>query len=219
MTDPLSSRRTERILIEAMEEVLGEQGLRSVFRAAQALSGEAADGDGPMAGILWPEHEPIPFGAMEGTTALFSCLLAAFEEVYGSLAGRGLALRVGRAAFPYVLREYGDQLGLTATSFRLLPFPSKLRSFGTALASLFNEGGQKRMQIEEQEGKLLVHLLRCPLCTERKGGETVCLLAVGLAEESLYWMSGGKIFRVEEIACAARGDADCTLQIDQAPIS
>lgn len=216
--NPLSPRRTERILIEAMEEVLGEQGLRSVFRAAQALSG-AAEGAESSGAILWPEHEPIGFGAVEASPEFLGCLLSALEEVYGSLAGRGLALRVGRAAFPYALREYGDELGLTGTAFRLLPFPSKLRTFGAALISLFNEGESVRMQMEEREGKLLVHLLRCPLCAERQASEAGCLLAVGLAEESLYWMSGGKIFQVEEIACAARGDADCTLQIDEAPIS
>lgn len=219
MTNPLSSQRTERILIEAMEEVLGEQGLRSVFRAAQASSGGAAEAAEPASAMLWPEQNPIPFGAMQASPAFLSCLLAAFEEVYGNLAGRGLALRVGRALFPHALREYGEDLGLTGTSFRLLPFPTKLRTFGAALTSLFNEGEDRRVQIEEQEGKLLIHLRRCPLCSQRKGSETVCLLAVGLAEESLYWMSGGKIFQVEEIACAARGDADCTLQIDQAPIS
>jgi predicted hydrocarbon binding protein len=219
MTDPLSSRRTERILIEAMEEVLGEQGLRAVFRAGQALSGGSPDGTPNSDAILWPEQQPIPFGSMDASPAFLGCLLAAFEQVYGNLAGRGLALRVGRAAFPHALREYGDALGLTGTSFRLLPFPSKLRTFGAALGSLFNEGGDPRMQIEEQGDTLLVHLLRCPLCHERKGPETVCLLAVGVAEEALYWMSGGKIFQVEEIACAARGDPDCTLQINQVPIS
>ncbi len=218
MTDSLNSQRTERVLLEAMEEVLGEQGLRSVFRAAQPLSGSAAGGTEPSTAILWPEHEPIPFGSMAASPAFLSCLLAAFEDVYGNLAGRGLALRVGRAAFPYALREYGDDLGLTGTGFRLLPFPSKLRTFGAALTRLFNQAGDQRMQIEEQEDKLLVHLLRCPLCSRRKGSETVCLLAVGLAEESLYWMSGGKMFEVEEITCAARGDADCTLQINQAPL-
>ncbi len=219
MTNDLSSQRTERILLEAMEEVLGEQGLRSVLRAAQSLSDGGAGGVEVSTAILWPENEPIPFGALDSSPAFLSCLLAAFEDVYGNLAGRGLALRVGRAAFPYALREYGDDLGLTGTGFRLLPFPSKIRTFGAALTSLVNKSGEKRILIEEQGDRLLVHLLRCPLCSDREGGETVCLLAVGLAEESLYWMSGGKTFQVEEIACAARGDARCTLQINQAPIS
>ena len=43
--------------------------------------------------------------------------------------------------------------------------------------------------------------------------------AVGLLQEALYWLSGGKVFNVEEIACIARGDAACTIVIDQTPLS
>ena len=219
MTNPLSSERTERILLQAMEEVLGEQGLRSVFQAAHALAGGAADGSEMPSAILWPEARPIALGVAGAPSTFVGCLLAAFEDVYGDLAGRGLALRVGRAAFPHGLREYGADLGLTGTAFRLLPFPAKLRTFGSALATLFNEPNTKRVEVEEEDGRLLLHLLRCPLCSNRHGSEAICQFAVGLAEESLYWLSGGKMFQVEEIACAARGDADCTLQIDEAPIS
>ncbi len=219
MNKPLGVQRTERILLKAMEEVLGEQGLTSILRAAQALSDAGADKIESSLALPRLEREPVALEALKASPASLSCLLTAFEDVYGNLAGRGLALRVGRAAFPHALREYGDALQLTSTAFRLLPFPTKLRTFGAALTSLFNEAGDKRMNIEEQEGTLLVHLARCPLCSDRKGSEAVCLLAVGLAEESLYWMSGGKIFQVEEIACTARGDADCTLQINEAPIS
>ena len=220
MTRPRRSQRTERILLQAMEEVLGEQGLRLVFQAAHKLAAQSTGSAEPSTEILWPERQPIPFDTAGLSSMPFlGCLLAAFEEVYGQLAGRGLLLRVGRAAFPYGLREYGVNLGLTTMAFRLLPFPAKLRAFGSALGSLFNEPESQRLEIEEQAGKLLVHLTGCPLCFKRLGSEPVCQLAVGLAEESLYWLSGGKIFQVEEIACVACGDADCTLQIDEAPIS
>lgn len=220
MTSPLSSQRTERILLQAMEEVLGEQGLRLVFQAAHRLAAQRTGSAEPATEILWPEGQPIPFDTAGLSSTLFlGCLLAAFEEVYGELAGRGLVLRVGRAVFAYGLREYGADLGLTGSGFRLLPFPARLRAFGRALGSLFNEAENQRLEIEEKGGKWLVHLTGCPLCIERQGGEPMCQLAVGLAEESLYWLSGGKIFQVEEIECAARGDADCTLQIDEAPIS
>ena len=216
MTSSLGSQRMERILLQAMEEVLGEQGLRSVFQAAHVLAGDGAAGS-ESTGILWPESRPIPFGAAPASSFV-GCTLAAFEDVYGNLAGRGLALRVGRALFAYGLREYGAELGLTGAAFRLLPFPNKLRTFGSALAQLFNEADQKRLEIEEQKGRLLVHLLRCPFCLERPQARASCELAAGLAEESLYWLSGGKIFEVDAIACAERGDAGCTLQIEQAPI-
>jgi predicted hydrocarbon binding protein len=46
----------------------------------------------------------------------------------------------------------------------------------------------------------------------------MCHLAVGLLQESLYWLSGGKMFNVEETACIGRGDAACTISIDRTPL-
>ena len=47
--------------------------------------------------------------------------------------------------------------------------------------------------------------------------DPVCHLAVGLLQEALYWVSGGKVFNVEEKTCIAAGDATCTIEIDANP--
>jgi predicted hydrocarbon binding protein len=215
MTNTLTRPRAERILLHAMEEVLGAEGLRSVMGAAHASIAPAV-GSQDMPGALAGTD---PAAAITLHPAPVEALQQAFEDVYGVPAGRGLALRVGRACFQYGLREYGQALALTGADFRLLPMPSKLRRFGAALAQLFNTQDNERIRIEEQDGRLLVHLLHCPLCSGRHTTQPACPLAVGLAEEALYWLSGGKIFMVEETACAARGDVDCVVQIDMTPIS
>jgi len=38
-------------------------------------------------------------------------------------------------------------------------------------------------------------------------------------QEALYWLSGGKVFNVEETACIAKGDPACTIVIDRIPLS
>jgi hypothetical protein len=38
-------------------------------------------------------------------------------------------------------------------------------------------------------------------------------------QEALYWVSGGKVFNVEETACIAHGGAACTVVIDKIPLS
>lgn len=140
------------------------------------------------------------------------------EHMYGPHGGRGLSLRVGRACFNYGLRQYGTQLGLTEMAFRLLPLPTKLTAGATAFAELFNKYTDQRVRVEQEEGKLLWHIERCPLCWERKASEPVCHLAVGLLQEALYWVSGGKVFNVEERTCIAAGDQTCTMVIDQSPL-
>jgi predicted hydrocarbon binding protein len=147
-----------------------------------------------------------------------SAIQTAFELAYGPRGGRGVALRVGRASFKYGLKEYGSMLGLTEMAFRLLSLSTKLHAGAKTFAELFNKHTDQKVRVEEQGNKILWHIERCPLCWERKAEEPVCHLAVGLLQEALYWVSGGKVFNVEETACMACGDPDCTIVIDQTPL-
>ena len=106
-----------------------------------------------------------------------------------------------------------DRHGFSSTC-RFLP---KFRQVQKHLPSLFNNFTDQQVRVEEEGGKLLWHIDRCPLCWERHAQEPVCHLAVGLLQEALYWLSGGKVFNVEEKTCIAAGDQTCTIVID--PIS
>jgi len=153
----------------------------------------------------------FPFQTLSNMTEML-------EQAYGPHGGRGLALRVGRACFNYGVRQYSKQLGLTEMAFRLLPLPAKVNAGARALAELFNNFTDQQVRVEEDDGKLLWHIERCPLCWERKAHDPVCHLAVGLLQEALYWLSGGKVFNVEERTCIAAGDSTCTIVVDQSPM-
>ncbi|MGQ0600109.1 MAG: V4R domain-containing protein [Anaerolineales bacterium] len=53
------------------------------------------------------------------------------------------------------------------------------------------------------------------MCWGRKTDSPCCHLAVGILQESLYWVSGGKHFDVIETTCTAMGDETCTFVIDK----
>lgn len=216
MNQPNDPQRMGRVLHRAMEEVLGKEGLRSVLQAAQPAP------EGVQSGAIDSESAGEEF--LEAASGAFSLsrlkqVLVTLERQYGTAPGKGLALRIGRACFAYGLREYGEQLGLTATAFRLLPFPVKLKRYASALAGLFGGQGSHSVRVQQKEGKLLWQMEPCPFCTGEAAYAAGCLLPVGVAEESLYWLSGGKMFSVEEIACITRGDAACIVQVDETPLS
>lgn len=194
-----------RIIFQGMEEVIGRSGVDSILQLASldALIHERA---------LARADKTFPF-------ATVSILQSTLEQAFGPRGGRGLALRAGRAAFKYGLKEYGSMLGLTEMAFRLLPLSTKLHTGAKAFADLFNRHTDQRVRVEEKENKILWHIERCPLCWERQAEEPVCHLAVGLLQEALYWLSGGKVFDVEETACIAHGDLTCTITIDTIPLS
>ncbi len=198
-------QKMARVIFAGMEEVIGRAGVDAILRLA-ALDGDAEN-------VLLPKSEKSY--SFESATSL----LGALEQAYGPRGGRGVALRTGRACFKYGLKEYGSMLGLTEMAFRLLPLSIKLRTGAKAFADLFNRHTDQRVRVEETETTILWHIERCPLCWNRKSDDPVCHLAVGVLQESLYWLSGGKVFRVEETACHARGDERCTITVDKTPLS
>lgn len=205
MTEYFYPQRMGRIILLATEEVLGREGLHSILRLADLAS--------------FLDRLPAARSDKTFSFGTVSRLLESLEQAYGPQGGRGAALRIGRACFQYGLREYGSMLGLTEMAFRLLPLPTKFSVGAKAFADLFNKHTDQRVRVEEDDAKLFWRIERCPLCWERHAAEPVCHLAVGLLQESLYWLSGGKIFNVEETACIARGDAACAIVIDRVPFS
>jgi predicted hydrocarbon binding protein len=197
--------RMGRIILLSMEEVMGRNGVNALLKLASL----------PSLIENYPSDTAEPAFAFSTVSNLTEML----EQAYGPHGGRGLALRIGRACFNYGVRQYSTQLGLTQMAFRLLPLPSKLHAGASAFAELFNNFTDQRVRVEEEGGTILWHIERCPLCWERKAQDPVCHLAVGLLQEALYWLSGGKVFNVEEKTCIAAGDPTCTIVIDQSPLS
>ncbi len=194
-----------RIIFMGMEEVIGISGVDAVLRLASLEK--------------FIQNYPPARADRTFSFETVSLLQNTLEQVYGPRGGRGLALRAGRATFKYGLKEYGSLLGLTEIAFRLLSLPTKLHTGARAFGDLFNKHTDQKVRVEEKDDQIFWHIERCPLCWGRKADEPICHLAVGLLQESLYWLSGGKLFNVEETACIARGDTTCTMVIDKTPLS
>jgi predicted hydrocarbon binding protein len=197
--------RMGRIILLAMEEVIDKTGVTAVLNIA-GLS-DFIDQYPPN-----NQKREIPF-------EMVSKLQTALDELYGKPGGRGIALRIGRSCFKYGIREFGSQLGLTEMGFRLLPLSTKLKVGGSTFAKLFNRYTDQKVHFEEIDNAFMWRIDVCPLCWKRQSEEPSCQLAVGLLQEALYWVSGGKIFEVEEITCTACGDDACTIIISKNPIS
>jgi len=202
---PCYPQKMGNIILLGTEEVIGKSGLDAVLHLG-ALEDAAQ--------LARSDSDERTF-SFESISRLHQSL----EQLYGPRGGRGLALRAGRATFKYGLKEYGSMLGLTEMAFRLLPLSTKLHTGANSFAGLFNKHTDQRVRVEEFDTTILWHIERCPLCWERTSDGPVCHLAVGLLQEALYWLSGGKVFSVEEIACHARGDERCTILIQKTPLT
>jgi predicted hydrocarbon binding protein len=199
------TKRLERVVLLAMEEILGLAGVNEIFNLADlpeyVIKDYPADGWDPKFPLKKINHLP-----------------AGLESAYGSRAGRGLAQRIGRACFKHSLSEFGSELGFSDLSFRLLPFQAKLKTSNEAFAALFNSFSGQHIRLETDEKSITWRIEHCPLCRGRHSNLPCCQLAVGWLQEALFWISGGKCFEVEERKCIACGDTACIIVIDRAPM-
>jgi predicted hydrocarbon binding protein len=193
-----------RIILMAMEEVLGRNGINAVLNLSDLSR---------LINCYPPNNLDLKFTFQDlGKTQ------TALEDLYGPLGGRGVALRCGRASFKYGLREFGPLLGITDLAFRLLPLNEKLSTGLGVFADVFNRFSDQRVRLEETPDRFLWHIERCPICWGRHTDSPACNLAVGILQEALYWVSAGKRFLVEETHCIALGDPACTIVIEKQPV-
>jgi len=190
-----------RILLMALEEIIGDIGVTAILNQAKLSS---LIGNYPAAST----NQQFSFTDS-------SAIQLALEQIYGSRGGRGVALRSGRVCFKYGLREFGFEPGSNHNEFRLAPIDTKINTGAQILANLFNQYMDQGVTIESTPDKLVWKIERCPVCWGRHTDSPACHLIVGILQEGLYWISGGKFYNVEEISCIARNDPACTIVIDK----
>jgi predicted hydrocarbon binding protein len=192
-----------RIILLALEEIIERSGVNAVLNQARLDE-------------LINDYPPANLDLQFECTAL-AAIMTALESIYGPRGGRGVALRTGRACLKYGLREFGSLLGLTELTFRLLPLDEKIRFGAEAVAQFFSKVSHQRINLMEDEEHFIWNLENCPLCWGRHTHSPTCHLTVGLLQEALYWVSGGKFFEVEETECCGCGDPACKIVIAKQP--
>ncbi len=192
-----------RILLLAMEEVMGQNGLTAILNLANLRH---------LQGRYPPNNFDLDF-LFDDVSRLFTAL----DEMYGPRGGRALALRIGRACFRFGIKDFGPMLGIADLAFRVIPLDMKMRIGFEVAAEVFNKFTDHHVHLEEDEDHLLWITERCGVCWGRQAAAPCCYATVGLLQEGLYWVSGGLNFDVEEIACIAAGDETCTIRVAKQP--
>lgn len=198
--------RLGRITLQVVEELLSPKGMESLLALAHL---QDFIGSYPEANL----ERGFDFADM-------AALNLGLEEFYGPRGGRGLALRAGRTIAANALSHFGALAGVEALAFKILPENLKLKVGLGALARIFSDLSDQASRVEEKadEFHYLVH--RNSICWGRSGEEKpVCFMMVGILQEVLNRISGGREFRVDEAECLAAGGRLCRFVIQKGPIS
>jgi len=194
-----------RIYLQAMEEVMGKNGLNAILNMANLNN-------------LMDNYPPNNLNR-EFDFADYSALNGALEEMYGPRGGRGLALRAGRASFAQGLRHFGALAGAGDLAFKVLPLGTKLKIGIPAMARIFTQVSDQRSTVEETPTEFIYTMKPCPVCWGRRSDKPMCHAGAGLLQEGLRWLSGGHEFRVQEAKCVGCGDEACVLIVQKEPTS
>jgi predicted hydrocarbon binding protein len=206
--DPLMEKidcnRLLSVFFQASEQILGSDGLSIIFPPRDSFS---SINPRPLA--------QSPGGLIEYINKLQSTL----ECTHGETIARGLAIRIGRACFTYGIREFGSQLGLTGSEFRLMPFQRRLVVCIETIASLFNEIGNNHVSLKTEDKSLTLLIDLCPFYRDEYTERPQCSMVIGIVQEALFWTSRGKHFEVIERKCCACGDNVCEFHVNLVPLA
>ena len=134
-----------RISLIALEEVMGKNGINAVLNMAKL--GHFIDDYPP--DDLKREFDFADFGALN----------QALEDMYGPRGARGLGLRMGRASFAHVIRDFGSMVGMADLAFKVLPLSTKLKVGIRAMAETFTKISDQTSRVEEDEENIF-HLVQ-----------------------------------------------------------
>jgi predicted hydrocarbon binding protein len=195
------SNRMGRMYLLALEDVMGKNGLNAILNAA-GLRARIGNYPADNLDLGWRFQE-------------MSAINQALDDQYGIQAGKGMAIRAGRAWFHHAVKDFGAVLGIGDLALRLLPLGMKISMSLNAMADTFNKTGDQIVRVQEDKERYFYHVERCPECWGRSADEPICRADLGLLQESLHRVTGGKQVRLAEIRCVAMGDASCTYQIEK----
>jgi hypothetical protein len=191
-------------VFQAMDDVMGQGGLNALLGLAKLDS--------------YIGHPPPDNLAKAFDFADLAALSLALEEMYGIRGGRGMALRVGRAAFSRGMKTFGALAGVQDPAFRQLARDERCQIGLQALAQIFNRFSDQKSTFREDE--LSFHFIAepSPIAWGRTSEKPVCHLLGGMITECLRWASNGHEYYVFESTCRACGDARCTFSMNKTPI-
>ncbi len=196
--------RFARQFLVAMEDVMGLHGLNTILNMANLDQ--------------YIDQLPPEDMANQFDFVYLAALSQALEDMYGPRGGRGIALKIGRAAFSLGIKNFGALAGMASPTFVALPLEKRAQLGLNALAAVFTRFTDQESSIEEEETAHLFIAGASPFSWGRTADRPVCHALAGMIQEGMRWSSQGAEYHVYETECRAMGDERDVFRVHKAPI-
>ena len=199
-----SHEKLWRLIISGIQEIIGVDQLDVIMK-------------NPELAHLMSVKQAAPLMSDIGRNDLVY-IRNSLQQHYGKVSGLGITCRAGQSLFPHFLREFGDELGMSQNSFKLLPTHTKIFNGLQAFADFFSQSMKSTINISQDQKNWYWEIRDCPWCRETTSDMQVCYFPVGIIQSFTSWASGGRYYSVSEIECHAAGQEICIIAVDKVPL-
>jgi predicted hydrocarbon binding protein len=189
-------QRFARLLLLAMQEVLGE------FSTQTLLTSAALPADPPDVSL----DRTYPF---EKLSAINRALFA----TYGEAGGRALALEIGAAWFVH-MASFGAFAAFNDPLFQRLPHTTRMEVGLKVLAEIFNRHSDQRCSLEMQP-QVYHFIVHDSPFVYPDAPNPACALLAGLIAGCMSAATSGREYPLRESECRAGGAEACVFAISK----
>jgi len=196
------SNATIRVLLDAVEEVMGANGTKAVLNSGGLTDFAAA----------YPPKDL----EMDRYFSEYGAIQQAVEDFYGPRGARAMLLRIGRATFRFGLKDQPAILGLAGVALKALPEKKRMKLILDKMANAATERINQPSSVKEEDDAFYYIADECPCRWRPDHDKPCCYVSVGAIMEAMAWTTG-KVYKVEEVACIANGASNCVYRIPKEP--
>ena len=202
MADRPMSNAALRVLLDAIEEIMGVNGTKAVLNAG-GLS-------------KYIDNYPEKTLEMGANFSEYGALQQAVEEFYGPRGARAMLLKIGRATFQFGLKDQPAILGLAGIALKAIPEKQRMKLILERMAKAATDRINQPSHIVDEEDAFYYVQDECPCRWRPEHDKPCCFVSVGALMEAMAWTTG-KVYKVEEVACIANGASNCVYRIPKEP--
>ncbi|HEY4688781.1 MAG TPA: 4-vinyl reductase [Anaerolineae bacterium] len=193
-----------RLLLVALQEVMGENGLKAVLK------------QGGLERYI--DNFPPDDTNRNAKFSEYGQVQQAVESFYGGPRGaRAMMRRAGHATFQHTLKSRPAILGLVGVAIKVLPEGTRMKFILDRIAKASTDEVNLPAHVEEHEDHFLFVANACT-CVFRSRDPKLgpcCFVTAGVLEAAVEWATG-KHHTVKEVSCLQNGDDACRYRIERA---
>lgn len=191
-----------RAVLLGVEDVVGPSGMATVLRQAALLQ--------------YVRNYPPPNMEPGGHRQSYvSRVDKALFDIYGERGARAILQQVGRGQARSGMADNPALVNATRLALRFMPRRLQIKFVLDTVTKQVNAETGTAAKIIEEGADFYFDDPTCTHCIGWQHGKAVCYVVAGFMGQVLSRMIEGCDFKVEEIACFAKGDASCRFRIQQ----